>query len=631
MSYLDKYVRAANGGTLQKDIQRQEAEPQEASGLFDTLLQAPGTVWQAIKHGIENYDLSGHNNQGPGPVDWSNSSYGNVNSGGAYGVNTYWNGEQDVQTGKAWYQPTLPSTSIDPSAPGTPTADGQFGALEDPSIRDARMKNDAAWMAENMPHLYGGAAGAVGGMGAVVGGIQNAMGAGNSVLENVDKFNEGMRPIREQWDKEYGDNYFTNPNNLANDLGSAVGSTAPIMALSALMPGAAVAAGTRGISAALTRAGLGRLANSAAGKALIEDVVRSPISTAADTASEYGNVVNELMQKGMSEEDARKQASAIIAPNALLDTATIPAELFVMRGAKGIGKSVLTPKQGESLGTRLGKGATRAGVLSVGSGLTEGYQEGAQTALENQVKGERDSGWYNPASWNDEEWQAARGGFAGGALLGVPGNIATAFSPEEQNATTDNATQSTGNAMQDAVIRGYQDEGMEPQIGLAMAARESGGDDVNAIRMADNGGLMQITEESARDYGVNEKYPNWRTDPYENARASAYILKKKIEEQGGDVWAGVRAYNGAGPEADAYLNQVRANYENIGGTSRNVSTYNLPTQGAAIDAQITHLTPEFRSALPAIGGILNDMGLAEGAEISSAARTKAHNAEVECC
>ena len=516
---------------------------------------------------------------------------------------------------------TLPTTSIDPSSPGTPTADGQFGALEDPSIRDARMKNDAAWMTENMPHLYGGAAGAVGGMGAVVGGIQNAMGAGNSVLENVDKFNEGMRPIREQWDKEYGDNYFTNPNNLANDLGSAVGSTAPIMALSALMPGAAVAAGTRGISAALTRAGLGRLANSAAGKSLIEDVVRSPISTAADTASEYGNVVHELMQNGMSEEDAREQASAIIAPNVLLDTATIPAELFVMRGAKGIGKSVLTPKRGESLGTRLGKGAARAGVLSVGSGLTEGYQEGAQTALENQVKGERDSGWYNPASWNDEEWQAARGGFAGGALLGVPGNIATAFSPEEQNATT-------GNAMKDAVIRGYQDEGMEPQIGLAMAARESGGDDVNAIHMADNGGLMQITEESARDYGVNETYPNWRTDPYENARASAYILKQKIKEQGGDVWDGVRAYNGAGPEADAYLNQVRANYENIGGTSRNVSTYNLPTQGAAIDAQITHLTPEFRSALPVIGGILNDMGLAEGAEISSAARTKEHNAEV---
>lgn len=520
---------------------------------------------------------------------------------------------------------TLPTTSIDPSSPGTPTADGQFGALEDPSIRDARMKNDAAWMAENMPHLYGGAAGAVGGMGAVVGGIQNAMGAGNSVLENVDKFNEGMRPIREQWDKEYGDNYFTNPNNLANDLGSAVGSTAPIMALSALMPGAAVAAGTRGISAALTRAGLGRLANSAAGKALIEDVVRSPISTAADTASEYGNVVNELMQKGMNEEDARKQASAIIAPNVLLDTATIPAELFVMRGAKGIGKSVLTPKRGESLGTRLGKGAARAGVLSVGSGLTEGYQEGAQTALENQVKGERDSGWYSPASWNDEEWQAARGGFAGGALLGVPGNIATAFSPEEQNATT-------GNAMKDAVIRGYQDEGMEPQIGLAMAARESGGDDVNAIHMVNNEqgaqGMMQVMPDTAEAYGVDKMFPNWATDPYENARASAYILKQKIEEQGGDVWAGVRAYNGAGPEADAYLNQVRANYENIGGTSRNVSTYNLPTQGAAIDAQITHLTPEFRSALPVIGGILNDMGLAEGAEISSAARTKEHNAEV---
>lgn len=601
-------------------VENQDGITQGIQGFFDVALNYAKKFVDRRNNSLPS---------GVGPVDWSNSNYGNINSGGTYGVNTYWNGEKDVQTGNAWYRPSLSTTSIDPSSPGTPTADGAFGALEDPVVRSERMKNDAEWMVENMPHLYGGAAGAVGGMGAVVGGIQNAIGAGNSVLENVDKFNEGMRPIREKWDNEYGDNYFTNPNNLSNDLGSAIGSTAPIMSLSALMPGAAVAAGSRGISAALTRAGLGRLANSTAGKALIEDVARSPISTAADTAAEYGNVINELMKNGMSEADAREQASAIIAPNVLLDTATIPAELFVMRGAKGVGKSVLTPKSGESLGTRLGKGATRAGVLSVGSGLTEGYQEGAQTALENQVKGEHyGGGWYNPASWNDEEWQAARGGFAGGALLGIPGNVATAFSQELPNVTTDNTFQSTGNSMQDAVIRGYQDEGIEPQIGLAMAARESGGDDINAIHMADNGGIMQITEESARDYGVNEKYPNWRTDPYENARASAYILKQKIEEQGGDVWAGVRSYNGAGPEADAYLNQVRANYDNIGGIRRNVSIYNLPTQGAAIDEQITHLTPEFRAALPTIGGILNDMGLAEGSEISSAARTKEHNAEV---
>ena len=350
-----------------------ELREEEKPGLFDRIIERASQPAQPV-----------------GTVDWGNSSYVPANKGGAYDLNGYYNGVEyvnnhntdsglsgAVQTILENYKPTLPATSIDPSSPGTPTADGQFGALEDPAIRDARMKNNAAWMAENMPHLYGGAAGAIGGMGAVVGGIQNAMGAGNRVLENVDKFNEGMRPIREQWDKEYGDNYFMNPNNLANDLGSAVGSTAPIMALSALMPSAAVAAGTRGISAALTRAGLGRLANSVAGKALIEDVVRSPISTAADTASEYGNVVHELMQNGMSEEDARKQASAIIAPNVLLDTATIPAELFIAKGGRG----VLKPRAGEAVGNRIGKGIMRTGVLSAGSGLTEGYQEGAQTAL----------------------------------------------------------------------------------------------------------------------------------------------------------------------------------------------------------------------------------------------------------
>ena len=129
--------------------------------------------------------------------------------------------------------------------------------------------------------------------------------------------------------------------------------------------------------------------------------------------------------------------------------------------------------------------------------------------------------------------------------------------------------------MQDAVIRWYQDEGMDPQIGLAMAARESGGDDVNAIHMVNNEkgaqGMLQIMPDTAEAYGVDKLFPNWATDPYENARASAYILKKKIEEQGGDVWAGVRAYNGAGPEADAYLNQVRANYDNIGNLGNNSS------------------------------------------------------------
>ena len=184
---MSKFTEALRAGANNPGyVETGEIREEEKPGLFDQLSQAPGTVWQAIKHGIENYDLSGHNNQGPGPVDWGNSRYVPANQGGVYDVNSYWDGEKYVKTGDAWYKPTLPATSIDPSSPGTPTADGQFGALEDPSVRAARMQNDADWVASTMPHLYSFGHGAMTGMGAVVGGMQNAAGLGNSILKNND-------------------------------------------------------------------------------------------------------------------------------------------------------------------------------------------------------------------------------------------------------------------------------------------------------------------------------------------------------------------------------------------------------------------------------------------------------------
>lgn len=117
------------------------------------------------------------------------------------------------------------------------------------------------------------------------------------------------------------------------------------------------------------------------------------------------------------------------------------------------------------------------------------------------------------------------------------------------------------------IVNAANQYGIDPRIALAIAARETGGDDVNSIYMADNGGLMQITPYSADDYGVSSLYPNWATDPQQNALGGMLILKKKIEEQGGNVWAGVKAYNGAGPAADNYVSQVQQNFNNLGGAS----------------------------------------------------------------
>lgn len=610
------------------------------------------------------------------------------------------------------YTPRPLDDSVYSDIPGTPVASGQFGELEDESVRDERMKDSADYMAANWPRLYGGVVAADEGLANVVGGIQNAVGGGNGILTNVQRAEEGMQNYRDQWNNEYGDSYFLNPNKFATDVGSGIGSTVPIMALSALMPGAAVAGGTRALTSALSRAGLGRLAMSEAGQALIADTVRSPISSLADSLSEYGTVVNDMMQDGMSEDEARRRAIPMFFKNMALDTFTVPLELGVMKGGKGIATSLLGRSAGEGMAKSIAKGAARTGMLAGASGLTEGYQEGAQNALENDVEGNRDGGWYNPFTWTNEDWEAARGGFVGGALMGVPGNVAAGFHPEarqaplsaesqeqaqsikdtlshgkpagmsnaaynayielansgnpdlikqaasslesfqqsqegSQESTDDAATEAykdyeaydqkqeienfldnntveqiggeknfnwlmgvlrngtpeevqhaydtviaaekataeqeaknrpvsgggsmspnTGNAMANIVIQAANDSGVEPRLGLAIAARESGGDDVNAISMPEphDGvyGVMQAQEETVSNMGLDSQYPDWKTDPYQNAMVGMAILKAKIDGENGDVWAGVRDYDGAGEEAEQYRQLVKNNYDNMG-------------------------------------------------------------------
>ena len=611
------------------------------------------------------------------------------------------------------YTPRPLDDSVYSDIPGTPTS-GDFGALEDESVRDERMKDSADYMAANWPRLYGGVVAADEGLANVVGGIQNAVGGGNGILTNVQRAEEGMQNYRDQWNDEYGDSYFLNPNKFATDVGSGIGSTVPIMALSALMPGAAVAGGTRALTSVLSRAGLGRLAMSKAGQALIADTVRSPISSLADSLSEYGTVVNDMMQDGMSEDEARRRAIPMFFKNMALDTFTVPLELGVMKGGKGIATSLLGRSAGEGMAKSIAKGAARTGLLAGASGLTEGYQEGAQNALENDVQGKRDGGWYNPFTWTNEDWEAARGGFVGGALMGVPGNIAAGFHPEarqaplsaesqeqaqsikdtlshgkpdgmssteynayielansgnpdlikqaasslesfqksqdnngSQKGADDAATEAykdyeaydqkqeienflnnntveqiggednfnwlmgvlrngtpeevqkaydtvvaaekataeqeaknrpasgggsmspnTGNAMINAVIQAANDSGVDPRLALAIAARESGGDDVNAISMPEphDGiyGIMQAQDETVSELGLDSQYPDWKTDPYQNAMVGMAILKSKIDNENGDVWAGVRDYNGAGEEAEQYRQLVKNNYDNMG-------------------------------------------------------------------
>ena len=98
------------------------------------------------------------------------------------------------------YTPRPLDDSVYSDIPGTPVTSGQFGELEDESVRDERMKDSADYMAANWPRLYGGVVAADEGLANVVGGIQNAVGGGNGILTNVQRAEEDAglsRPVEQ--------------------------------------------------------------------------------------------------------------------------------------------------------------------------------------------------------------------------------------------------------------------------------------------------------------------------------------------------------------------------------------------------------------------------------------------------
>lgn len=117
--------------------------------------------------------------------------------------------------------------------------------------------------------------------------------------------------------------------------------------------------------------------------------------------------------------------------------------------------------------------------------------------------------------------------------------------------------------------------GQDAKLMASIAAVESGGGDINAIHMAAGGGMFQINDnQDIRDgnggrVSIADLYPEYATDITQNAMAAAAILKDKITDAGGNVWEGIKRYNGGGdPE---YKQKVHGVYSAFGGSSSAVT------------------------------------------------------------
>lgn len=222
------------------------------------------------------------------------------------------------------------------------------------------------------------------------------------------------------------------------------------------------------------------------------------------------------------------------------------------------------------------------------------------------------------------------------------------------------ARDKTGNQMDDEtfnlIVQAANRHGVPVEHALAQAFAESNGrQDVTSEAGAI--GVMQIMPETAAGLGVDPR------NLEQNIDGGVRYLKDQYDATGNWTLAhaaynaglgAVQRYGGVPNydetqdyvakindylrDTDSARDKVTAINRNIGdstgfvGDTRardilGVENYNMPTQGSNIDAQVANLKEGWQSVIPQIGGALREkFGI--NAEISSAARTAEHNAEV---
>lgn len=223
--------------------------------------------------------------------------------------------------------------------------------------------------------------------------------------------------------KEYGwrdmlpgaSDYWTNPWGAAYDIGGGIGSSATLLGETLLAGKALGAAGLSAVGAKLTSAigskaaaagmpWVGKLMETPAGKALVANVMSTPL----EALSEGGNKAREVAERGGSEEEQR---------DAALQTAGWNMALMPFLNAiESAGLGGLIAKSG-------GKETflnTMKGVL--GDAVQNTYEEGMQESISEYA--DNPNGKFtdivNPFGWSEQAYNAAAvGGVTGGVQGGV--------------------------------------------------------------------------------------------------------------------------------------------------------------------------------------------------------------------
>lgn len=450
--------------------------------------------------------------------------------------------------------------------------------------------------------------GAVSGASSVAGGIADIFGAektGNefNAITNLNKRNNEYSGA----DNILSLDYITNPSGLTYDLGNMAGSMA------ALYPSSFLAPATKVTSAAQTLKKLPflrGLSNDA-----LETMIRGSITSVPESLSEGGNVVRQAKEEGLDNPFLRGWTTAGL---------NLPA-LAISNGLEYglLGGKIFKPLavEGESIPKRLIKGTYRSVPSTLATSAQQGLEEYVQQGISNA---QTDKDW-GLLPWNASQDQLDS--LLIGALTGAPMSGAASYT---RYVTDQGVPKGVENEKAWEAAKIAADDIGRPDLTkyiYSQWALESGRFTAGNANRTNNFAGLKRTDTTANELQSFDSIEDFAHE-YAKQTLSHYDLSNV---KNGQDFARVLYDNGY---FSSDPNEYGANIESIAGEIQddglsryNMHTYNLSVQ-PGIENQIEGLTPAFKSALPYIGGILDDMGMAEGSAISSAYRTPEHNREV---
>lgn len=449
---------------------------------------------------------------------------------------------------------------------------------------------------------------AVSGASSVSGGIADIFGAekaGNefNAISNLNKRDREYSGV----DNILSLDYLTDPSGFTYDLGNTAGSMAALFGSSYLAPATKI----KSVSQTLNKLPFLRgLSNKA-----LETMVRGSITSVPESLSEGGNVVRQAKEEGLDDPYLRGWKTAglnlmLLAPSNALEYGLLGGKIFKPLAVEG-----------ESIPKRLIKGTYRSVPSTLATSAQQGLEEYVQQGISNA---QTDKDW-GLLPWNASQDQLDS--LLIGALTGAPMSGAASYT---RYVTDQGVPKGVENEKAWEAAKIAADDIGRPDLTkyiYSQWALESGRFTAGNANRTNNFAGLKRTDTTANELQSFDSIEDFAHE-YAKQTLSHYDLSNV---KNGQDFARVLYDNGY---FSSDPNEYGANIESIAGEIQddglsryNMHTYNLSVQ-PGIENQIEGLTPAFKSALPYIGGILDDMGMAEGSAISSAYRTPEHNREV---